>query len=310
MAENEAGERGTASGGDTTPESGKTPMPVSKLNRFDYVQKCGAPCRTKGGEPCEQPAMPNGRCKMHGGRAHPGGPGHPALKHGRYSKFLPARLRERYEEASRDPELLSTREDVALVEGRIKELAQKLYTGETGKLWVDLRKAWKAYAAHKRNAAAARNASDEDRARECEGMAADTLDALGKMINAGATEAQTWDELKRTLHDKAKLAKIEWNRLVDLNQLVTVEQAQIYAMALLNSVVKHVHDPRTRAAINADFKEALNMHGSSGLLAPARPVVVEAVEHDQDHPTEDAEIVVESECGPAGREGGEGEDGP
>jgi hypothetical protein len=28
---------------------------------------CGAKCRTKGGAPCEQPGMKNGRCKMHGG---------------------------------------------------------------------------------------------------------------------------------------------------------------------------------------------------------------------------------------------------
>jgi hypothetical protein len=28
---------------------------------------CNAKCRTKGGGPCEQPAMKNGRCRMHGG---------------------------------------------------------------------------------------------------------------------------------------------------------------------------------------------------------------------------------------------------
>lgn len=28
---------------------------------------CGARCRTKNGEPCSQPGMKNGRCKMHGG---------------------------------------------------------------------------------------------------------------------------------------------------------------------------------------------------------------------------------------------------
>lgn len=28
---------------------------------------CGARCRTKGGAPCEQPGMANGRFKMHGG---------------------------------------------------------------------------------------------------------------------------------------------------------------------------------------------------------------------------------------------------
>lgn len=31
------------------------------------IKQCGAKCRTKGGAPCEQPAMKNGRCRMHGG---------------------------------------------------------------------------------------------------------------------------------------------------------------------------------------------------------------------------------------------------
>ena len=31
------------------------------------VKLCGAKCRTKGGDPCLQPGMKNGRCKMHGG---------------------------------------------------------------------------------------------------------------------------------------------------------------------------------------------------------------------------------------------------
>jgi hypothetical protein len=32
------------------------------------MKLCGARCRTKGGAPCTQIAMKNGRCKMHGGR--------------------------------------------------------------------------------------------------------------------------------------------------------------------------------------------------------------------------------------------------
>ena len=31
------------------------------------VKTCRAKCRTKGGGPCEQPGMQNGRCRMHGG---------------------------------------------------------------------------------------------------------------------------------------------------------------------------------------------------------------------------------------------------
>jgi uncharacterized protein YjcR len=46
--------------------------------------RCGA--RTRRGTPCQSPAMPNGRCRMHGGKS-PGAPrgNRNALKHGRYS---------------------------------------------------------------------------------------------------------------------------------------------------------------------------------------------------------------------------------
>ena len=44
--------------------------------------RCGA--RTRSAAPCKSPAMPNGRCRMHGGRS-PGAPSGPAngmWKHG------------------------------------------------------------------------------------------------------------------------------------------------------------------------------------------------------------------------------------
>ena len=46
--------------------------------------RCGA--RTRSGTPCESPAMPNGRCGMHGGKS-PGAPkgNRNAWKHGHYS---------------------------------------------------------------------------------------------------------------------------------------------------------------------------------------------------------------------------------
>jgi uncharacterized protein YjcR len=46
--------------------------------------RCGA--RTRKGKPCQSPAMPNGRCRMHGGPS-PGAPkgNKNALKHGWYS---------------------------------------------------------------------------------------------------------------------------------------------------------------------------------------------------------------------------------
>src|SRR5262245_55985297 len=51
--------------------------------------------KTRSGTPCESPAMPNGRCRMHGGMS-PGAPkgNRNAWKHGRYSAQAIARRRE------------------------------------------------------------------------------------------------------------------------------------------------------------------------------------------------------------------------
>jgi len=53
------------------------------------------PARTRRGTPCQSPAMPNGRCRMHGGKS-PGAPkaNKNALKHGRYTAEAIARRRE------------------------------------------------------------------------------------------------------------------------------------------------------------------------------------------------------------------------
>lgn len=55
--------------------------------------RCGAKTRT--GKPCQSPAMPNGRCRMHGGK-NPGAPrgNQHARKHGRYSAEAIERRRE------------------------------------------------------------------------------------------------------------------------------------------------------------------------------------------------------------------------
>jgi len=51
--------------------------------------RCGA--KTRAGMPCRSPAMPNGRCRMHGGKS-PGAPrgNRNAWKHGNYSEAAKA----------------------------------------------------------------------------------------------------------------------------------------------------------------------------------------------------------------------------
>jgi hypothetical protein len=50
--------------------------------------RCGAKTRgARGGRPCKSPAMPNGRCRMHGGKSGaPSGERNGAYKTGRHTK--------------------------------------------------------------------------------------------------------------------------------------------------------------------------------------------------------------------------------
>jgi hypothetical protein len=59
---------------------GNDPMPQHLAD----APRCGA--KTRKGPPCRQPSMPNGRCKMHGGKSTgPPKGSQNALKHGYYT---------------------------------------------------------------------------------------------------------------------------------------------------------------------------------------------------------------------------------
>lgn len=68
--------------------------PRERISAAHSAPRCGAR-RKYDGEPCQSPAMPNGRCRMHGG-ASPGAPkgNKNAWKHGRRSAAAMARRKE------------------------------------------------------------------------------------------------------------------------------------------------------------------------------------------------------------------------
>lgn len=74
------------------------------------------------GEPCRQPAMV-GRdvCRLHGGKSLRGVDS-PTFKHGRYSRAFQAAGGARFAEILTDPELLSTRAEIAALTVRLESL--------------------------------------------------------------------------------------------------------------------------------------------------------------------------------------------
>ncbi|MDD2723436.1 MAG: HGGxSTG domain-containing protein [Methylovulum sp.] len=57
------------------------------MEKARNAPRCGAKARTTG-KPCQCPAMPNGRCRIHGGKSTgaPSGKGNGNYKNGKYTK--------------------------------------------------------------------------------------------------------------------------------------------------------------------------------------------------------------------------------
>lgn len=194
------------------------------------------PCRAK-------PAGPSGRCKFHGGMS-PVGQAHPSTKHGRYSRYLPTKLAALYMEAEADPELLSLKGDVSLLEARIKLLCERLNTGEAGLLWPELRKLYA-------KARAAIQANDPQ-------ALDDHLHALGEVIDKGATQEEVWAEIQDTLEGKSRITAKENLRMKDLQQYMTMQQAMTLMGFLVDCVVRHVDDRQIVRRIHDDFGKVLS----------------------------------------------------
>ena len=197
---------------------------------------CGAKTRTGG--TCTQPAMQNGRCRMHGGK-HPKGLASPHYKTGKYSRYLPARLTARYEEAVSDPALLELRGDIALTDARLADLLSRVDTGESGALWQALQALRLDVITYKR-------AGDTVKMAEA-------LNALLDTIGQAHADYRAWAEIGAVLDQRRRLVESERKRMVEMQQTLTVEKAMLLIGAIGGIIKAHVDDRTVLAKISADI---------------------------------------------------------
>lgn len=242
---------------------------------------CGA--RNRSGGTCKNAPTHGGiRCRFHGGTS-PRGAAHPAYKHGRYSKYLPANLIKQYRAAADDPELLSAREEAALLAVRLQELVARLDTGEGGGLWAELAGAVREAAAVYREAQAAMSSGDAALAAERLRSLDARLALCSSLVARGEAREAAWAEIREVVQEKTAVAKREWDRLVDMQGLVDAEQAMSLVLAISHSVNRHVPDPAVRAAIAADISTFIHAapvpgrSGSAAMIAPPGPAVPAAL---------------------------------
>lgn len=98
--------------------------------------KCSGPdcdCRAFVPRPCTatQLIKPSMRCRMHGGKAHGGPLLAPAWRHGRWSKYLPEGLGDKFLEALEDPTLMQLDKDMALADALLTTLTKQMKSGKS-----------------------------------------------------------------------------------------------------------------------------------------------------------------------------------
>jgi len=191
---------------------------------------------------------------MHGGKSLVG-IASPSFRTGRYSRCMPARLAERYEEFELDPEHLSSKSEIALMTTRIEDLLTKVDLGESGETWKALRDAY-------RGCEKFRVAVNKGDPNALSAFWA-AYDGIGALIGEGYQDAQAWSEIRDTVDARRKLTEAEVKRQTAGQNSVTVAQASTFAAALVASVKRHVTDRTILAAISADISRLVAVDGDS-----------------------------------------------
>jgi hypothetical protein len=193
----------------------------------------------RSGERCRRAAIINRTtCYNHGGTS-PVGIGSATFQTGRYSKHLPTKLIERFRASDADPDLLALRSEISLIDARLEDVLRRVETSESGQLWRDLRAAYEA-------ASRAQRAGDPARASV-------HLAEVGSLITRGHADYAAWTDICLLIEQRRRLVESERKRLVDMQAMLTSEQAMAFLSSVIAAVSAHVRDPAIRKAIAADI---------------------------------------------------------
>jgi hypothetical protein len=191
------------------------------------------------GSVCSAWAMPNGKCKVHGGMT-PRGIASPQYKHGRYSKAdMPPALKARAQELLQDDDYLSLRENIAHHDAAIMQTLEGMERGEAGKLWEMLK--------------ADKGAMLQARIEGNQGKQANHLNSILALIDRGYKDYMARLELERQHLSRAKLVEAEGKRIERAQASVNVAQLTHIIIRMAEVVATHVTDDKAVQAITGEF---------------------------------------------------------
>ena len=240
-------------GGDAIAErEGLLPPAKSTLTGW----RCAAQSKLSGFR-CQATAVAGSLlCRSHGGNQQKGAAS-PQYRDGSRSQALPLRLQAQYQAAIQDPDLLSLRQDLGVLELRVTELLGRLDTGESSATWQQVQDLGTKVA----------SALEDGNPT----AAAQYLAQLQEVTGAAVAGSEAWQELRAVLRDRATLATLEQKRLLEVQGTVPVEAF----LAMLGHLMQRLHSilltsleaPLARSLLG-QFQQEVLLLQQHGLQAP------------------------------------------
>jgi len=179
------------------------------------------------------------RCNTHVGLSGVTGAAHPSYRGRGWSKDIPTRLVERFQASMDDPDLLSQRAEIALLDARIGDLLRQVDTGESIRAWAEAKRLF-------------RQMKEANARGDAAGIAT-AVQGLDRVLDKGATDALAWKDVLATVEQRRKIVQTEHEHQDREEQMITLERALLLVGSLQNAVMTHVRDTRTQQAISAEF---------------------------------------------------------
>lgn len=207
---------------------------------------CGAKLRGKDRTCRLAPVKGRNRCRLHGGATPPAGPTHHSYRHGRYSVAgCPENLTAHLEVAAADPDLLSLRQEIALIQGLIRDMISR--PGGSPSQYLGM---------VRRLAARARSEKLQN---------SETVVELLDAIEATASVADLYDEIAELAVKKGKLVENESKRLEQLGQQISAERAYLLIQQTLIALREEVKDGQVLSRVGYRLARILGRSTDRGV---------------------------------------------
>ena len=168
------------------------------------------------------------KCRTHGGKSLRG-TASPHFVTGRYSKVLPVRLAEKYNNlVESDKGIMDMRTRAELLETRILEIVEKLDSAGSFEIFRQLQKTMNEYEGFVK---LSRGASRE-RQQEYGLKAADALNRLFQLINRGMDDSYKWEEIQTLTESIRKLADTEQRQIKTAETAVMLDRVMVFAIGM------------------------------------------------------------------------------